>query len=179
MSGLGLDFLIRPSESHETVPRPGESPLEYAEFNSTLKAREVALKYPHAVTLGADTIVVLDGEIIGKPRDKNHALHMLGQLVGRSHEVITSCCIVLPEKQIIVKFSASSLVWLAEQDPNIIRAYVLTGEPLDKAGSYAVQGIGSFMVERIEGSYSNIVGLPLDKVVQYFLELGVIKYQVF
>ncbi|MFO8240632.1 MAG: Maf family protein [Dissulfuribacterales bacterium] len=179
LSGLGLDFLVRPSESQETVPRPGESPLEYAEFNSTLKARDVALRYPHAVILGADTIVVLDGEILGKPRDKDHALHMLGRLVGRSHEVITSCCIVLPDKQIIVKFSASSLVWLAEQDPDIIRAYVLTGEPLDKAGSYAVQGIGSFMVERIEGSYSNIVGLPLDKVVKYFLELEILKYQVF
>jgi septum formation protein len=179
LSGLGLDFLVRPSEFQETAPRPGESPVEYADFNSRLKALDVAPRYPHAVILGADTIVVLDGEILGKPGDKNHAIHMLSRLVGRSHEVITSCCIVLPEKQIIVKFSASSLVWLSQQDPDIIKTYVLTGEPLDKAGSYAVQGIGSFMVERIEGSYSNIVGLPLDKVVRYFLELKILKCRVF
>jgi len=175
LSGLGLDFLVRPSESQETAPRPGESPLEYAKLNSRLKALDVAQRYLHAVSLGADTIVVLDGEILGKPRDENHALNMLSRLVGRSHKVITSCCIVWPEKQITVEFSASSFVWLAEQDPGVLRAYVATGEPLDKAGSYAVQGIGAFMVERIEGSYSNVVGLPVDKVIKYLMELEVLK----
>ncbi|MBW1671123.1 MAG: septum formation protein Maf [Deltaproteobacteria bacterium] len=175
LSGLGLDFVVRPSESQETDPRPGESPLEYAELNSRLKAMDVARRYPQAVSMGADTIVVLDGEIFGKPRDENHALDMLSRLAGRSHEVITSCCIVWPEKQITVEFSASSFVWLAEQDPDVLRAYVATGEPMDKAGSYAVQGIGSFMVERIEGSYSNVVGLPVDKVIKYLMELEVLK----
>ena len=175
LAGLGLDFIVRPSKSQETVPRPGESPLEYAELNSRLKTLDVARRYPHDVILGADTIVVLDGEILGKPRDENHALDMLSRLVGRSHEVITSCCVVWSEKQITVEFSASSFVWLAEQDPDILRAYVVTGESLDKAGSYAVQGIGAFMVERIEGSYSNVVGLPIDKVIKYLMELKVLK----
>ena len=175
LSGLGLDFVVQLSESQETLPRPGESPLEYADFNSRLKALDVARRYPKAVSLGADTIVVLDGEILGKPRDEDHALDMLSRLVGRSHEVITSCCIVWPEKQIAVDFSASSFVWLAEQGPDVLRAYVETGEPLDKAGSYAVQGIGAFMVERIEGSYSNVVGLPVDKVIKYLTELEVLK----
>ncbi|MCK4426350.1 MAG: septum formation protein Maf [Deltaproteobacteria bacterium] len=175
LSGLGLDFVVRPSKSQETVPRPGESPLEYAESNSRLKALDVAQRYPQAVSLGADTIVVLNGEILGKPRDENDAFNMLSRLVGRSHEVITSCCMVWPEKEIMVEFSASSFVWLAEQDPDVLRAYVATGEPLDKAGSYAVQGIGAFMVERIEGSYSNVVGLPVDKVIKYLMELKVLK----
>ena len=179
LSGLGLDFLVRPSESQETLPRPGESPLEYAELNSRLKALDVARRYPQAVSLGADTIVILDGEILGKPRDENHALDMLSQLVGRSHEVITSCCMVWPEKQITVEFSTSSFVWLAEQNPDVLKAYVATGEPLDKAGSYAVQGIGAFMVERIEGSYSNVVGLPVDKVIKYLMELEVLKFRHF
>ncbi len=178
LSGLGLDFVVRPSESQETVPRPGESPLEYAKLNSRLKALDVAQRYPHAVSLGADTIVALDGEILGKPRDENDAFNMLSRLVGRSHEVITSCCMVWPEKQITVEFSASSLVWLAEQDPDVLRAYVATGEPLDKAGSYAVQGVGAFMVERIEGSYSNVVGLPVDKVIKYLMELEVLRFEV-
>ncbi|RPI51017.1 MAG: septum formation protein Maf [Deltaproteobacteria bacterium] len=175
LSGLGLDFVVSPSDSQEALPRSGESPLEYAELNSRLKALDVARRYPQAASLGADTIVVLDGEILGKPRDENHALDMLSRLVGRSHEVITSCCIVWPEKLIKVEFSASSFVWLAEQNPDILRAYVATGEPLDKAGSYAVQGIGAFMVERIEGSYSNVVGLPVDKVIKYLMDLEVLK----
>jgi septum formation protein len=178
LSGLGLNFLVQPSEFQEIAPRPGESPLEYAGLNSKLKALDIAQRYPHAVSLGADTIVVLDGEILGKPRDENHALDMLSWLVGRSHEVITSCCIVWSEKQITVEFSASSFVWLAEQDPDVLRAYVATGEPLDKAGSYAVQGIGAFMVERIEGSYSNVVGLPVDKVIKYLAELKVLKFKL-
>ena len=98
LSGLGLDFVVRPSESQETAPRPGESPLEYAELNSRLKAMDVAQRYPQAVSLGADTIVVLDGEIFGKPRDENRALDMLSRLVGRSHEVITSCYMAWPGK---------------------------------------------------------------------------------
>ncbi len=175
LSGLGLDFVVRPSESQETVPRPGESPLEYAESNSRLKALDVAQRYPQAVSLGADTIVILNGEILGKPGDENDAFSMLSRLVGRSHEVITSCCVVWPEKEIMVEFSASSFVWLAEQDRDVLKAYVATGEPLDKAGSYAVQGIGAFMVERIEGSYSNVVGLPVDKVIKYLMELKVLK----
>jgi septum formation protein len=175
LSGLGLDFIVQPSESQETLPRPGESPQEYADLNSRLKALDVSRRYPQALSLGADTIVVLDGEILGKPRDKSHALDMLSRLVGRSHEVITSCCIVWPEKRITVEFSASSFVWLAEQDPDVLRAYVATGEPMDKAGSYAVQGIGAFMVEQIEGSYSNVVGLPVDKVIKYLMDLEVLK----
>ena len=175
LSGLGLDFVVRPSESQETVPRPGESPLEYAESNSRLKALDVAQRYPQAVSLGADTIVVLNGEILGKPGDENDAFNMLSRLVGRSHEVITSCCVVWPEKEIMVEFSASSFVWLAEQDLDVLRAYVATGESLGKAGSYAVQGIGAFMVERIEGSYSNVVGLPVDKVIKCLMELKVLK----
>lgn len=175
LSGLGLDFAVQLSESQEILPRPGESPLEYADFNSKLKALDVARRYPKALILGADTIVVLDGEILGKPRDEKHALDMLSRLAGRSHEVITSCCIVWQKKQIVVEFSASSFVWLAEQDPDVLRAYVATGEPMDKAGSYAVQGVGAFMVERIEGSYSNVVGLPVDKVIKYLADLEVLK----
>lgn len=178
LAGLGLDFIVRPSKSQETVPSPGESPLDYARLNSRLKAVNVAQRYPHAVSLGADTIVVIDEEILGKPRDKNNALDMLSRLVGRSHEVITSCCMVWPERQITVEFSASSFVWLAEQDPDVLKAYVATKEPLDKAGSYAVQGIGAFMVERIEGSYSNVVGLPVDKVIKYLMELEVLKLRL-
>lgn len=175
LSGLGLDFVVRPSESQETVPRPGESPSEYAELNSRLKALDIAQRYPHALSLGADTIVIFNGEILGKPGGENDAFNMLSRLVGRSHEVITSCCMVWPEKEIMIEFSASSFVWLAEQDSDVLRAYVATGESLDKAGSYAVQGIGAFMVERIEGSYTNVVGLPLDKVIKYLMEMEVLK----
>jgi len=149
--------------------------MEFALQNSRLKAAEVADAFSDGVVLGADTIVVMEGTIMGKPRDRKHALEMLSSLAGRSHEVITACCLIMPGGLRTVQFSVSTTVWLAPQDEDVLRAYVDSGEPLDKAGSYAVQGMGAFMVKRIQGSYTNVVGLPMCELVSTLKDLNVLE----
>ncbi len=175
---LGLDFSVEVSSVEEPAATSQDTPVEYACMNARLKAMDVAGRYPKSAVLGADTIVVLNGRILGKPSDHRHAMEMLSQLSGVRHTVITACCLIVTGQAGSLEFEqvfhASTHVYMGELDPEVIKAYVASGEPLDKAGSYAVQGAGAFMVQRIEGSWTNVVGLPMELVVRALLDRKII-----
>lgn len=168
----GLDFEVLPGAA-EPEPEAGEAPAPFALRAALAKALDAFGRRPQAVVLAADTIVVLDGRILGKPRDMADALHTLTELSGRSHEVITGCAICAPGRA-PETFSVSTLVTLAPAPKAALEAYAATGEPMDKAGSYAIQGRGGFLVRRIEGSYSNVVGLPVAEVLAALAARGFI-----
>lgn len=162
IAGLDIDYEIKVPNVDESV-RPGESPLVYAERVSADKARAVSVKQGEVV-LAADTIVVFGEQILGKPTDAANARDMLKMLSGRTHEVITGFCLRSPDITIVQ--TVSTEVQFAPLSESEIEQYVLTGEPMDKAGSYAIQGGAAYMVRRIDGSYSNVVGLPLCEVIE-------------
>jgi septum formation protein len=142
---------------------PGEAPVVYVERVALLKAAAGAARHPGRVVVGADTAVVLDGEVFGKPRDSADAARMIAALAGRSHDVLTGVAVVGGGQQ--VSHVERTIVWLAPLDSAEIAAYVGTGEPLGKAGGYAIQGRASRFVPRIDGSYTNVVGLPVAALV--------------
>jgi septum formation protein len=170
LRNAGIDFVVQPADIDETV-RPGESPRECAERLAREKARVVAQQRPGDFILGADTIVVVDGEILGKPRDTEDAARMLRLLSGRAHEVITGVCLIGPGGVENVQ-SERTLVAMSEIGAKEIQAYIETGEPMDKAGAYAIQGIASRWIPRIEGDYFNVVGLPMALVWRMLRERG-------
>lgn len=161
----GLDFKIVPSHALEPLPDDSESPEEYAVSMARIKAVEVAGRCPDAVVLGADSVVAVDMDILGKPADEADAVRMLGMLSGRTHRVVTGVCVVMPGRGDRM-FSVSTDVTMADISPQAAKAYVATGEPMDKAGAYAVQGRAACFVTKINGSYTNVVGLPLAEVVE-------------
>ena len=173
LSLLGLTFSIVEPDSPEPEPDQGEMPAAYALRAAKHKALAVAASHPEAFVLAADTVVAVDEMILGKPRDTAHAIRMLEALAGREHLVVTGCCLAAPGGA-AVDFTVSSRVSVSWLDPMVIAAYVATGEPMDKAGAYAVQGKGAFMVESVSGSYTNVVGLPLCEVVDMLINIGVI-----
>ena len=152
----------------ETVPE-GMNPVEGAEHTAAVKAMAVAFMNTEAVVIGADTIVVLDGEVLGKPKDKADAADMLRKLSGREHEVITGVCLAYKGKY--ETFHCLSKVKFYELTDDEIRHYVASGEPMDKAGAYGIQGKGMMLVESINGDYCNIVGLPVAQTVRRIKEL--------
>lgn len=152
----------------ETIPE-GTEPGLAAELTATKKASAVAEINEDAIVIGADTIVVLDGKILGKPKDKDDAYYMLRSLSGREHEVITGVCLMLNRKA--TTFHCVSKVKFYSLSEEEIRHYILSGEPMDKAGSYGIQGKGCVLVESIEGDYFNIVGLPISRVVREIRKL--------
>ncbi len=169
LSSLGIDFTIKASHAKELSPSLDIDPKEYALKNARIKS----FSKENSIVIAADTIVVLEDQVIGKPKDEQDAIHMLGRLCGRCHQVFTACVITKGDEK--VEFISESKVWLSAQPLSIIKAYIATKEPMDKAGSYAVQGMGAFMVERIEGSYTNVVGLPLSDVTETLLQLEAIE----
>ncbi|HDQ41182.1 MAG TPA: septum formation protein Maf [Desulfonatronum sp.] len=179
LQGLGLLFSIHPAKASEPEFVPGTDPEEYALSAAAAKAREVAESHPNAVILAADTIVVVDGDVLGKPRNSAEALAMLSRLAGREHQVITGCSIVARAEAAHARheacFAVRTKVWMADFDEGILAAYVATGEPLDKAGAYGIQERAAFLVERIEGSYTNVVGLPLAEVALSLRRAGFIQ----
>jgi septum formation protein len=138
------------------------------------KAREVALREEADFFIGADTIVVCDDEIMGKPVDSKDAIRMLRKLSGRHHEVITGTAIYEKTADCAIRRSVTTKVLFKELSDIEISSYVATGCPLDKAGAYAIQGGAAFMVRSIEGSYTNVVGLPLCEVVEALRHLGAV-----
>jgi len=158
---------VQPADIDET-PRAGELPREYAERLAREKALAVWRLRPQDVVLGADTIVVVDDAILGKPADAVDAARMLRLLSGRVHRVITGVCVVeaVASGQLPVARTASetTLVTVNQLSDEEIRDYISTGEPMDKAGAYAIQGMASRWIPRIEGDYSNVVGLPVALV---------------
>lgn len=184
LTGLGLQFDIRAVEG-EPVPTLNDDPATYAVRAASAKAeaaaRECAVTSPDAVVLGADTIVVLHEEsgpvILGKPATPDEALAMLLHLAGRTHAVITACCLVWMEKGLPVHtecFHDTAEVRFYPWPEPTLRAYVATGECTDKAGSYAIQGKGAFLVSGIKGQWTTIVGLPVLDVAQRLLAGGAI-----
>ncbi len=174
LKDLGLSFLVRPAELEES-PGPAESPYDYVIRLAHEKAQTIANSDPDAWVLGADTTVVLAGTIMGKPRDSEDAERMLRTLAGKVHEVITGYCVCRARDSILAQRAVKSMVEFAGLSDEAIRAYVMTGESLDKAGGYAIQGHGGFLVARIQGSYSNVVGLPLAEMVADLVKLGAIR----
>jgi septum formation protein len=163
----GLAFEVRAADVVEAA-LPGEAPLACAERLAQAKALAIARRVgasPRRLVLGADTIVVLDGEILGKPRDPEHAVELLTRLAGRRHRVITAVAVAATDSLALRCTAVESRVRMRSADAREVRAYVATGEGMDKAGAYAAQGEGRRFIERIEGSESNVIGLPLDETL--------------
>jgi septum formation protein len=163
LTAAGIPFVVRAADIDET-PLPGELPRDYVMRMAEEKARAVPIAESETV-LAADTTVVLGTEILGKPVDAADAARMLRALAGRRHEVLTGVCILCGTGTGRMALEvASTAVWFSAMSAGEIEEYVASGEPLDKAGAYAIQGIASRWVERIEGSYGNVVGLPVALV---------------
>lgn len=168
LATLGIPFDVVPSDADET-PIPGLAPEALARRLAVAKAREVAAREAGFV-LGADTIVVVDGEILGKPVDDDDAARMIARLGGRVHEVITGVALVSGER--VEQLSVTTRVWFRPLDEDVVRRYVATGEGRDKAGAYGVQGVAAGLVSRIDGSWSNVVGLPAAETVELLQRAG-------
>ncbi len=174
LASKGLHFEVMPADLVETQ-QAGESPRALVERLAAEKALAVRRRlpaHPRRIVLGSDTVVVLDGEVLGKPRDAEHALASLARLAGRTHSVWTGVAVVATDVARARVCSVESLVTLRPAAPDELRAYVATGEPLDKAGGYAFQGEGRRFVTRVEGSESNVIGLPLDEALALLAEAG-------
>jgi septum formation protein len=172
---LGLSFEIRPADVPE-VRRPGQSPGVYAQAIALAKARAVSAADPALPVLGADTDVVLDGDILGKPADRAQALAMLSRLSARTHEVFSGVAMVQGDREEVVL--SVTRVTFGEVSPEAAAAYWDTGEPADKAGAYAIQGYGAAFIKEISGSYSGVVGLPLFETLRLLARFDVLPSQV-
>jgi septum formation protein len=179
LNQLGINFDVVPSKIEENYIQ-GESPLEFSERIARLKAQDVLTNYgeeSNVWILSADTIVVCQGQILLKPKDSTDAIRMLSLLNGKTHKVITSYCIAGSTGKREKLESIESFVKFRKMDGKEIEWYVSTGEPLDKAGAYGAQGYGTIFIESIEGSYSNVVGLPLSQVTQTLIDFGIISFK--
>ncbi|MDD5189932.1 MAG: Maf family protein [Dehalococcoidales bacterium] len=170
---IGLKFIVDPVNGEEMPTRSGLEPVKYVELVSMHKAKTVAGRHPDAIIIAADTIGVLDGKIIGKPQNAVEAGKILATLSGQAHCVITGYTVMDTGTGKTVTKSIETLVYIKSLTGTEIEAYVATGEPLDKAGAYGIQGRGAVIVERIEGDYSNVVGLPLFALAETLKEFGV------
>ncbi len=169
---IGLSFDVISSDIHETL-LPGEDPSTYCKRIANDKARDVASRCEGRVIIGADTVVVIDGGILGKPADESEAGYMLEKLSGRTHTVITGVSVLERLTGECETFSVTSHVTFRTMDPEEIDRYVATGEPIGKAGAYAIQGKAAVFVRSISGSYSNIMGLPLYETALALSRFGI------
>lgn len=169
LSLVGITHEVRPADIDESV-HPGELPVPHCERLARDKAHTLAITNPDAVVIGSDTIVVVDGDILGKPRDRDDAIRMLTRLSGRAHTVHTAIAVAhagathSAVETVAVQFRALT----REQ----IEAYVDSGEPMDKAGAYGIQGLGATIVERIDGDFFAVMGLPLSRLITLLRDLG-------
>ncbi|MCA0377322.1 MAG: Maf family protein [Gemmatimonadetes bacterium] len=166
---VGIAHEVRPADIDETV-WPGEEPVPHCERLARTKAGVLAAAAPDAVVIAADTIVVVDGDILGKPATRDEAIAMLARLAGRTHTVFTAVAVAHDGRtesaveEVVVRF--------LPRTPEQIAAYVDTGEPMDKAGAYGIQGYGATNIDRVEGDYFAVMGLPLARTVQLLERLG-------
>ena len=171
LESAGIIFTVFPGDIDET-PFAGEEPVAHVLRLAEGKASEVSTRIAGRFFIGADTIVLADKEIMGKPRDDSDAVRMLRKLSGQVHQVITGFAVLDRETGRVESKSISTDVTFKVLEDEEISVYVATGCPLDKAGAYAIQGGAAYMVERIDGSYTNVVGLPLCEVVETLRKMG-------
>ena len=170
LEATGLDFEVIPSPAEEIHDGLlGMAGL--CEENASLKAAAVAVQYPDAVVMGADTLVFLEGEPLGKPKDLAEAAEMLGRLSGNVHNVCTGVCISGPGENVRCLHAVTEVVFRKLDDEEILKYLRLTN-PLDKAGGYGIQDHGEMIVERIVGSFDNVMGLPVDEILEALEEIG-------
>jgi septum formation protein len=171
----GLVFSVIPSDVDETTISVS-SPALYAKTLAEAKAMDVASKYPESWVIGADTIVLIDGLVLGKPDSREHACEMLTRLSGQTHQVITGFCICHHASGKCISDSIITDVTFKKLSEKEIQWYIHTPEPFDKAGAYAIQGLGTFLVRSIHGSYTNVVGLPVCEVIECLIREGVVGF---
>lgn len=173
----GLEFFIIPSSFNEDSVT-FSSPESYARKLAEGKARDIADKHPDSWVIGADTIVVIHNTVLGKPESSDEARRMLKSLSGKTHQVLTGYCICCKKKNRFFSETIKTDVLFKELSDDEIEWYIHTGEPFDKAGAYAIQGLGTFLVRRINGSYTNVVGLPVCEIVEFFIKEDVIGLSI-
>lgn len=173
LQNLGLEFQIHPSGVDETVV-DGLKPSEVVELLAERKATDVARLYSHELVIGSDTIVVVDGQILGKPEDQQQAFQMISSLQGRSHHVYSGLAIIDAATGAIKKGHIKTQVHMRAISDAEIEDYVMTGEPMDKAGAYAIQGLGSIFITGIEGDYFSVVGLPVQLLADFLEGFGIL-----
>ncbi len=169
LRAAGFTFLVDTADVDEAI-HPSEAPEAYVLRLAEAKAAAVAMRHPDAVVLGADTTVVIDDEILAKPIDRADAQRMLARLAGRTHEVLTGVAVCRGARR-LSRVASTTVTFLPMTDEEIAW-YAASGEPDDKAGAYAIQGLASRFVERIDGSYSNVVGLPVALVHRLIKEMA-------
>lgn len=168
LASLGVPFETRPTNREESAPIPGEHAPAYARRMAILKSPPP--KSPDDLLISADTVVSVAGQILGKPTDVGECMRMLHLLNGRPHEVCTAVCIRGQESTV---FHQITQVRMGQWPPTVLARYAASGEGLDKAGGYAIQGLGAFLIEDITGSPTNVIGLPLEQLCQQLFQLGV------
>lgn len=175
LQSVGIDFeIIEPSADESLMAK--ETPENYALRLSREKAISVSSNLDgNTLVIGADTIVVVDNEILGKPKNEEDARRMLNKISGRTHHVLTAFSITKPKDEVLHTHVVGTEVLVKTLEPDEIEGYIKTTEPMDKAGAYGIQGVGAFMVKEIKGSYTNVVGLPLVEVIEALKKLGALK----
>lgn len=168
---VGIEFTAAPAVVDERR-MTDEQPEAYALRVASEKARAAAEKSGSGIVIAADTIVVLDDLVLGKPSDVRDAERMLGVLSGRAHRVVTGLVVLDAETGRTASRTAETMVWFRKLTDGDIRSYAASGEPLDKAGAYGIQGLGALLVEKIEGCYFNVVGLPLSALSELLADFG-------
>lgn len=169
MQEWGVPFLIDVASGVEPSPNAGECPDDYVRRAARAKGSAVATRHAKKIVLAADTVVALGERILGKPRNADDALAMLTMLAGNMHHVISAVYLSLPNGEEHV-FSVSTEVQFAPCSEVLLRAYIRTGEPMDKAGAYAIQGQGAFLVQKIHGSWTAVVGLPVTELSEFLMQ---------
>jgi septum formation protein len=170
---IHIDHEVRPAHVDETQ-RTGEAPRAYAERLARDKAQAVARQHDDAVVIGADTIVVVDGDVLGKPADAREAAAMLRRLSGRSHVVDTAVAVARDSGRVVASAVEEVDVTFRALTAEEIERYIATGEPMDKAGAYGIQGYGATIVQRVGGDYFAVMGLPLALLVRLLRDVGVV-----
>ena len=169
----GLSFAVIPSQFDESNV-PLSSPEAYVKLLAEAKANQVSEDYPEKWVIGADTIVMIDETLLGKPESRAEARLMLKRLSGKTHQVFTGYCICCKSKNRSYSEVIKTDVRFKNLSDTEIEWYIRTNEPFDKAGAYAIQGLGTFLVKSIKGSYTNVVGLPVCEVVEFLIDEGII-----
>ncbi|HSL92398.1 MAG TPA: Maf family protein [Candidatus Limnocylindrales bacterium] len=173
LRAVGVPFRVVPSRIEE-IPRPGEPPLRFVRRAAREKAEEVAARNPSSFVLSADTIVVAKGKILGKPADRKEGRRMLSLLAGHEHLVHTAACLHRADGGYRDGLCVTTRVRFRHLTKREIAAYLRTGESDDKAGAYAAQGAGNLLIDRICGSFTNVVGLPMTQTLAMLLRAGLI-----